>query len=665
MGELVETGLSNAALAAVLAVIAAAVSYVCRRPALTHALWLLVLLKLVTPPLIRIQVPWLIAWDRSESSSVEPSPDVAWFNVPAPGGEEGVPLAELAQEDTEQEPSSRALFIDDTSPLPAVAPSPELAWMPFDWKHWLACGWFVGCMGWFSWIGWSVSRFHRLMRVAWIAPSELQTRAQALSRRLGLSKCPAVWLVPGTVSPMLWALGGTSRLLFPARLLEHLDHDQQAALLLHELAHFKRRDHWVRFLELAAIGLYWWNPVVWWARREIREAEEQCCDAWVVWASAGAGRAYALALLQTVAFFSHARPTLPATASGIGQVSHLRRRLTMIMQGRTPPSLSWVGCCAILGSGLALLPLLPVQAEPPRARGADNVEAPQQPAPGVSAGRDNRDRQIEALKNAVRLLEDQKRAEDWQVTEAAARGLQALPPAEKGTSASPKADAADIKKAQAEVETVAKELAAKQQEFQEVHRRFQEAVTRLARLTGGTLGIPPGPRPGRAPGAPPAGAMPGARPPVHEPRARGAADVEQRLERLPGARPPVHEPRARGAADVEQRLERLLQEVEELRRDIRQTKPAAPGTPASPPTRRPQPGRPVEAPPTAGPALPGSPALPRVPGLGASPALPTVPPLPRAPAADDAPPGEPAPAAAPGLRRILSPPRTPVTPTPG
>jgi len=49
-----------------------------------------------------------------------------------------------------------------------------------------------------------------------------------------------------------------------------------------------------RRLELAALGLYWWHPAAWWARRELREAEEQRCDAGVVaalpavvWAAAG------------------------------------------------------------------------------------------------------------------------------------------------------------------------------------------------------------------------------------------------------------------------------------------------------------------------------------------------------------------------------------------
>ena len=81
-------------------------------------------------------------------------------------------------------------------------------------------------------------------------------------------------------------------------------------LLLHELAHLKRRDHWVRWLELVVAGLYWWHPVVWWARRALREAEEQCCDAWVVWAMPDRSRTYASCLTgsRRICLWSPNRP---------------------------------------------------------------------------------------------------------------------------------------------------------------------------------------------------------------------------------------------------------------------------------------------------------------------------------------------------------------------
>ena len=59
MHPLAEAMLSNVVIATLLAAIAAGVGCFVRRPPVIYALWLLVLLKLVTPPLVRIPVGFL------------------------------------------------------------------------------------------------------------------------------------------------------------------------------------------------------------------------------------------------------------------------------------------------------------------------------------------------------------------------------------------------------------------------------------------------------------------------------------------------------------------------------------------------------------------------------------------------------------------------------
>src|SRR5262245_11013361 len=56
MPSLLEIGLANAVCAGLLALLALAAGRVCRRPAILHGLWLLVLVKLVTPPLFSLPV---------------------------------------------------------------------------------------------------------------------------------------------------------------------------------------------------------------------------------------------------------------------------------------------------------------------------------------------------------------------------------------------------------------------------------------------------------------------------------------------------------------------------------------------------------------------------------------------------------------------------------
>src|SRR5713101_259035 len=77
MPSLIESVLANAACAAVLALLALAVGRVWRRPAVLHGLWLLVLLKLVTPPILPLPV-------RVLPASVPPAAPVAVAETPEP-----------------------------------------------------------------------------------------------------------------------------------------------------------------------------------------------------------------------------------------------------------------------------------------------------------------------------------------------------------------------------------------------------------------------------------------------------------------------------------------------------------------------------------------------------------------------------------------------------
>ena len=59
METLYRAGLSNAVSATALALVVACLGRVLgRRPAVLHCLWMLVLLKLVTPSIYEVSVPW-------------------------------------------------------------------------------------------------------------------------------------------------------------------------------------------------------------------------------------------------------------------------------------------------------------------------------------------------------------------------------------------------------------------------------------------------------------------------------------------------------------------------------------------------------------------------------------------------------------------------------
>src|SRR3954469_18428879 len=72
MAPLFELGVTNAALARVLALIVWCVTRFIRQPALAHVLWVLVLVKLVTPAVVSI--PWAIEGARTNELAQSVTP---------------------------------------------------------------------------------------------------------------------------------------------------------------------------------------------------------------------------------------------------------------------------------------------------------------------------------------------------------------------------------------------------------------------------------------------------------------------------------------------------------------------------------------------------------------------------------------------------------------
>jgi bla regulator protein BlaR1 len=67
-------------------------------------------------------------------------------------------------------------------------------------------------------------------------------------------------------------------ILLPFSLISKLPAEQLEAILLHELAHIRRRDYFVNLIQSFAEILFFFNPGVLWICSLIREERENCCD---------------------------------------------------------------------------------------------------------------------------------------------------------------------------------------------------------------------------------------------------------------------------------------------------------------------------------------------------------------------------------------------------
>ncbi len=224
----------------------------------------------------------------------------------------------------------------------------------------------------------SIGAFHVGLRKSKNASPEVRRECVMVARRLGLRQVPTIRVLQISTPPLVWALGRPIVVL--PRLTARSSAATLRALLAHELAHIKRRDHWLCWFELVGTCIYWWLPTFWWAQREMRRASDEAADAWAVWALRSRD-IYAEALLETVVTLQTNAPRarVPLLGRGVGQKESLARRLTMIMRDPIRLRLSWT---ARLGALLIAVLVLP--SSPFAATGTARIETPE-PADSLEA----------------------------------------------------------------------------------------------------------------------------------------------------------------------------------------------------------------------------------------------------------------------------------------
>ncbi|APW59432.1 M56 family metallopeptidase [Paludisphaera borealis] len=318
-------------------------------PTTRHLLWLAVLIKFVTPPLI--SSPWAVSWPMETKPAIERASFDAPLAAPAVESLPAPHVVRVSWPPPEKDrDSAPAAAVTAPSPRPAGARPIVVREMI---QRWLFAGWLGGAIavGLFQVV--RIHHFQRRLRQAVPAPTWLADEAESIAARLGV-KVPELLAVAELGSPMIWCLG-RPKLLVPARLLKSIAADQWRGVLAHELAHLRRRDHWVRRLELAAELVWWWNPLYWAARRRLDAEAELACDAWVVWSLPDDRLTYAQVLLQICSDLSLAKSPAPAL-SVAGSGPFFERRLNMILRDQTtcrPSPLALMGVCVL---SLAALP---------------------------------------------------------------------------------------------------------------------------------------------------------------------------------------------------------------------------------------------------------------------------------------------------------------------
>lgn len=388
--------IENTLYAALLAGVVCLVTHLKRlSPAARHALWLLVLLKLVTPPVV--SWPWRapdlhLSLRAVSEVFLETATNTAAGKATL-ATEAGTSLfvdPQLDGEPAAWPPAATVLEVPQagiTLPVEAASlPVPPLEAPRSRFSPGvLAIGlWAAGALLLSAIEARRIVRLRRMISRGRPAPRQIAVMVEEISRRFGL-RAPPPAVVACTSSPLVACIG-RPRLVLPAAMLPHASASAWRAVIAHELAHLKRRDHWVAWLELAAGIFWWWNPLFWHTRRELHDSAELACDAWVVWALPRSRRDYAETLIDVCEMVSEGRA--PLLSRGMGSVARkafFQRRLSMILLERVPPKMHHRGLFSL---GLAALLVLPglsrgqdpatgAEVSPPRAEPAEPGNVPQ------------------------------------------------------------------------------------------------------------------------------------------------------------------------------------------------------------------------------------------------------------------------------------------------
>jgi beta-lactamase regulating signal transducer with metallopeptidase domain len=374
--------------ATVILVVAALASFALRRAsaAARHLVWTLALTSAVVLPVLSLALPrWqvgLVTVERAgpavtpgtTDSIVGSAPDAA-----PPDLSVGPPTDSVAKAQSQQATNRATLSL-------AV---PRLSWPAA-----LALLWALGAalvlgrlvVGLVA-VQWMSRRTANVSDAPWLSLARRLADELRVSRRIVFLRSERAAM------PMAWGVFLPS-VLMPAD-ADAWPAERLRIVLLHELAHVKRRDCLTHAVAQVACALYWFNPLAWVAARHVRAERERACDDLVL-ASGTRGPDYADQLLEIARVMRAGR--FPAVLAGatlaMAHRSHLEGRLMAILDPTVRRSgisrLRTAAATAIFAG--ALLPLASMQpwtyvAEAAPADGlAAQTPAPRpEPSPNPSA----------------------------------------------------------------------------------------------------------------------------------------------------------------------------------------------------------------------------------------------------------------------------------------
>lgn len=291
-----------------------------------HALLLIALLKFAMPPFVASPI-------GAFSNAAPPMTVVESFQDEAYVPTSTELLADgIASGDFDHAMTNTARVEEFRMLEEALAPPPLPAWQMLGWKGWMGVAYLVGCVIVFA----GLVRRQVLLRRQLADAKETDSNAlvalfDELRKEAGVGE--RVRLIESDRVDSPFAIGvRKSAVVIPTGLDSTLSDDQMRIVLAHELAHVRRHDVAVGWLQSLLSVVWWFNPMFWILGRALRAHREDCCDDWVIVRRLAKPERYCETLLDAARHFS--QPVAEPVAIGFAAKSHpIARRMRRLMDG--------------------------------------------------------------------------------------------------------------------------------------------------------------------------------------------------------------------------------------------------------------------------------------------------------------------------------------------
>jgi beta-lactamase regulating signal transducer with metallopeptidase domain len=334
------------------------------RPHLVHAVWLIVFLKCITPPVLS-----------------SPTSPFSWLQaaiVDSQGNRSAFTFNERNSdsENRAAESSSLKPNIVKDSPLETGNESTNRwlfkfssAWQSFGQKasslssiQLLVLCWLIVAGAIFA-----IFTLRFLTFLRWVNRTKLrgENRCEYSMRlnglvarievKLGMRHRTRVEVVDALIGPAIVGIIKPT-ILLPKVIVDRIPDKHLETLIAHELVHFRRGDLWWSALQTMAVCGYWFHPLIWLARSVMNREAEKCCDEETIGSLKCEPGEYARCLISVLEckHLLRAAPLLP----GVRPVDVTVKRLERIMrlrQGCHSQCPSWVRITLVVGA-ITLLP---------------------------------------------------------------------------------------------------------------------------------------------------------------------------------------------------------------------------------------------------------------------------------------------------------------------